>query len=121
MWFCARAIFYYRLNGQGSFLIHENVYLIEADGDSQALVSAEKLGRESEDLNEGGHLEVNGQSAQYIFAGIRKLIQVESSPETAKGRLPSGTEATYSVMEVDTLEAVEALARGEAMSVYYRE
>lgn len=27
---------------------------------------------------------------------------------------------TYSVMEVDTLEAVEALARGEAMSVHYR-
>lgn len=121
MWFCAHAIFYYRLDGQASFLIHENIYLIEADDADLALASAEELGRENEDLNVDGRIEVNGQPAQYIFAGIRKLIQVESSPEAAKGRLLSGTEATYSVMEVDTLEEVEALARGEAMSVLYRE
>lgn len=121
MWFCAHAIFYYRLDAQVSYLIHENVYLIEADDEQLAQVTAEKLGREADDLNEDGRIEVNGQPAQYVFAGIRKLIQVETSPDTAKGLLRSGTEATYSVMEVDTLEEVESLAKGRVTSVLYRE
>lgn len=30
MWYCAHAIFYFKYERQESFLLHENVYLIEA-------------------------------------------------------------------------------------------
>lgn len=121
MWYSAHAIFYYKHEEQESFLVHENVYILEAPDERQALAAAEKLACENVDLNEDGHLEVNGVPAQYLFAGIRKLIEVETNPQTAKGELPSGTEVTYSVLEVDSLSEVEMLVDGASISVLYRE
>lgn len=121
MWYCAHAIFYYKYEGQSSYLLHENVYLIDSKDDDQALAVAEKTAKENEDLSLDGHLELNSVKAQYIFAGIRKVIQVELDSETARGRLFSGVEATYSVMEVDSLDDVENLVSGDATTVLYRE
>jgi hypothetical protein len=121
MWYCAHAIFYYRCEDQDSYLLHENVYLIDSKNDDEAFLVAEKVGKENEDLSEDGHLEVNGVKAQYVFAGIRKVIQVELDSETAKGNLFSGVEVTYSVMEVDNLAEINDLASGEEATVLYRE
>lgn len=121
MWYCAHAIFYYKYDDQDSFLVHENVYLVDASNDVEALAMAEKLAAEHEDLNSDGHLEVNGEKAQYRFAGIRKLIEVELDSETGQGRLHGGIEATYSVLEVDSIDEVERLAAGEMIEVLYRE
>lgn len=121
MWYCAHAIFYYKCVGQESYLVHENVYLIEADDGDQASLAAEKIAKENEDISVDGHLELNGVAAQYVFAGVRKIIQVETSHETAQGRLSSGAEITYSVMEADRIEEVMSLASGEATMVLYRE
>ncbi len=121
MWYSAHAIFYYTHEGQESFLVHENVYLIEANDEDQAMLKAKDVASEHEDLGEDGHLEVNGCKAQYRFAGIRKLIEVELDSETGQGRLHSGVEATYSILEVDSLVDVEHLAAGEMTSVLYRE
>ena len=121
MWYCAHAIFYFSHEGQESFLVHENVYLIEADDEDKALSEAKAVAAEHEDLSEDGHLEVNGNEAQYRFAGIRKLIEVELDSETGRGKLHSGVEATYSTLEVDSLPEVERLAAGEMTTVLYRE
>lgn len=121
MWYCAHAIFYYRCENQDSYLLHENVYLINSEDDDEAFSIAEKIGKENEDLSEDGHLELNGVKAQYVFAGIRKVIQVELDSETAKGNLSSGIEVTYSVMEVDSLTEVNDLASGDETTVLYRE
>lgn len=121
MWYCAHAIFYFSHEGQETFLVHENVYLIDAVDEGQALLRAREIAAEHEDLSEGGHLEVNGRKAQYHFAGIRKLIEVELDPQTGQGKLHSGVEATYSVLEVDSLSEVERLASGEMTPVLYRE
>jgi hypothetical protein len=121
MWYSAHAIFYFESDGSDSFLVHENVYLIEADNDAQALDRAIILARENEDQNEDGHLELNDRPAKYIFSGIRKIIAVETTPETAAGKIFSGVEVTYSVMEVDSFEEVERLSEGEFVEVLYRE
>lgn len=121
MWYCAHAVFYYSYPTQSSFLVHENMYLIDAEDEDEAMLKANSVAAEYEDLSEDGHLEVNGNKAQYRFAGIRKLIEVELDHETAEGRLHSGVEATYSVLEVDSLSEVKRLAAGEMQSVLYRE
>lgn len=121
MWYCAHAIFYYKYDEQDSYLLHENVYLIKSDDEDKVMAMAENVAKENEDLNEDGHLELNGNKVQYIFAGIRKVIQVELDENTSKGQLLSGVEVTYSVMEVDKFSEVEELASGGATEVLYRE
>ena len=56
----------------------------------------------------------------YIFAGIKKIIEAETTPSHENAPLANGQELTYSVLEVDTLE-VFALVRGEMVNVLYRE
>ena len=121
MWYFAHAIFYYKYEGQDSYLLHENVYLIYSDDADSVLAEAEKIAKENEEMNLDGDLELNGNKVQYLFAGIRKVIQVERDSETAKGRLFSGVEVTYSVMEVDNFSEVESLASGEFTNILYRE
>jgi hypothetical protein len=61
MWFCARAIFYFQLleGDQDSYLVHENIYLVQAGDPAAARVGAEAIARANEDTSEDGHLEVN--------------------------------------------------------------
>ncbi|WP_250633090.1 DUF4288 domain-containing protein [Pinirhizobacter soli] len=121
MWYCAHAIFYFKYEGQESYLLHENIYLIDAADDDLAWSEAERIAKDNEDLNAEGQLHLNDSKAQYLFAGIRKVIAVETDSETSQGRLFSGVEATYSVMEVDSFSEVESLASGEFTNVLYRE
>lgn len=121
MWYSAHLIFYFSVEGQDSVLVHENVHLIEADDDDAAHESAENIGREGEDLNADGTLFLNDLPAQYRFAGVRKVISVETTPDTAVGKIVSGIEVTYSQFEVDTVSQVTQLANGEFVDVLYRE
>lgn len=121
MWYCAHAIFYYKYEGQTSFVLHENVYLIQAENDEQAMLDASVLALQCEDLSEDGHLEVDGNKASYRFAGIRKLIEVQLDRGKENEKLDSGVELTYSVMIADSLSEVERIAGGDEVGVVYRE
>jgi hypothetical protein len=123
MLFCAHAIFYFKLldREQETFLVHENVYLIDAEDGEQATQSALQIAIANEDASEDGHLELNEQKAAYLFAGLRKVIEVEAgaAPASASGLV--GLELTYSEFEVDCMDQVLALARGDMVEVLYRE
>lgn len=123
MLYCAHAIFYFKLinKDQDSFLVHENVYLIEADDERSAKKISMKIAKDNEDTNEDGHLELNEQKACYLFAGIRKIIEIEPSPAPINASGLPGLELTYSEFEVDNLEQVLALARGDMIEILYRE
>lgn len=121
MWYSAHAIFYFKCENQDSILVHENVYLINSENEDLALDQAVAIARQNEDLNEDNHLELNGQPAQYLFSGIRKIVAVELNEKTARGEVVSGLEVTYSELEVDTVEDVLRLANGEFVDVLYRE
>jgi hypothetical protein len=123
-WFSVHAIFYFELldEPQSSYLVHENVYLVNAiDGDAAEEIGAQ-VALDAQDLSEDGHLELNEKKVRYVYAGIRKVIEVEPREEgnefTAQ---PQAVEVTYSVYEVDSLEQVQSLARGEMIEVMYRE
>jgi hypothetical protein len=123
MLFCAHAIFYFKLleQEQKTFLVHENVYLIEAEDAEQATQSALQLAKSNEDASEDGHLELNEQKAAYLFAGLRKVIEVEPSATPASVSGLAGLELTYSEFEVDSMAQVNELARGDMVEVLYRE
>lgn len=123
MFFCAHAIFYFKLldQKQDSFLLHENVYFIEAEDENSASEVAFEIGKQNEDLSEDGHLQINEKGAAYIFAGLRKIIEVELTPHQVVVHGLLGLELTYSEFEVDSLEQVRALVRGEMVEILYRE
>ena len=123
MLYCAHAIFYFKLINQvqESFLVHENIYLIEADDSESARNISIQIAKRNEDFNEDGHLELNEQKVSYLFAGIRKIIEVESSPTPTSASGLHGLELTYSEFEVDNLDQVFALACGDMVDVLYRE
>ncbi len=123
-WFSAHVIFYYeKINGnQDSYLVHENIYLISALDWQGAERVAERIGLENQDLSEDGHLELNEEKVSYKFAGVRKIIDVETQVENSDFHAqPDGVEISYSEFEVDTLEEVLSLARGDMVNILYRE
>jgi hypothetical protein len=128
-WYAAHLVEYFKvLEGpQTSFLCYERVVLIDAKNEERATAEAERLGRvhaEKEhdlDLEERGHPR---RPAQGVFAGVRKLVECQhTSPEISSSRpsTRSGTEITYSRFVVDTEEAAQSLAQGEAVTVLYEE
>ena len=120
---CAHAIFYFQLlhQKQDTFLVHENVYLVDAADCAQARNVAIQIAKENEDLGEDGRLELNEQKVAYIFAGIRKIIELETSPAPINPSGMVGLELTYSEFEVDNLDQVFTLTRGDMVEVLYRE
>jgi len=123
MLYCAHAIFYYELKfeKQESYLVHENVYLIQANDDESALTEAIKIAKENEDINDDNHLELNKKPVRYRFSGIRKLITVSNYDKTDRNIIENGMELTYSELEVDNLNQVKELSSGAFVDVLYRE
>jgi hypothetical protein len=124
-WYCAHAIFYFELKDepQDSYLIWENVFLVEAPSDDEARSKAEKYARADEESS-SNDLKLNDKPCLYRFGGIRKLITV-SYIEESSGRpddVPvSGAEVTYSQFVVNTLDDVIKLSKGDMVDVLYRE
>lgn len=101
--------------------MHENVFLVSANDEAEAMVVVEALAVEYEQVGDDSQLEVDGVAAEYRFAGIRKLISVASDAEVGVGLVGTGVEVTYSVFEVGSLADIERLVAGESVSVLYRE
>ncbi|MFV1849028.1 DUF4288 domain-containing protein [Stenotrophomonas maltophilia] len=122
MWYCAHAVFFYQYDGQDSFLVHENVYLISAEDEEAAMFEAKSIAVEYQQVGEDSSLEYNGKRAEYKFSGIRKLISVQVDSDVAdSSAICSGVELTYSVMEVESILDVERIANGESVLVSYLE
>ncbi|WP_280191953.1 hypothetical protein [Delftia sp. PS-11] len=122
MWYCAHAIFYFELinENQESYLIHENIYLINSE-EGEIENFARKIAIENQDLNEDGSIELNDKKVRYIFAGIRKIIETETLPLGNEISAPNGIELSYSIYEVESIEDVKKLASGEMVNILYRE
>ena len=124
MWYCAHAIFYFKLKykeEQDSYFIHENVYLVQANDADEAMEKSLEYAREEEDSTKDDSLVLNGKEPVcFIFAGIRKLSDEDAALISDEDTPISGCELTYSELEVDTLEEVEKLANGEFVDVLYR-
>lgn len=123
MLYCAHTIFYYKRFGkkQKTFLVHENVYLIDAEDPDQATESALKIAKEIESAHEDSSIEGNGKKYRYLFSGLRKLIEVQASPYPVSQSGLAGLELTYSIFLVNGLKKVHALGRGKRVKILYTE
>lgn len=103
--------------------VEENVILIEAANDDQAMEEAKKVGEKYNDPEVSRTLRLNHRPAHFEFIGVRKLISV-SNPSPLRqdqDRPVHGTELTYSTFEIADEEALKRLANGEDVAVRYIE
>lgn len=123
-WYAASIIICIKLKTgkQESFPVYENVILVEGKTPEEAKQKAIMIGHEEESLDDG--LRLDDKPATRYFVGIRKLINI-SNPVTVDDldETPpiSGTEITYSLFNLKTLEEVENLAKGAEVNVHYIE
>jgi Domain of unknown function (DUF4288) len=117
-WYAANAIMYIKFDdgNQDKYPVFENIILIEANSDKEAVEKAKTIAKE-EEIQSNKDFTWEKRPASLVFAGIRKLISF-NNPEEAPSH---GTEITYSQLEVKTKEDLLKLARGEPVMVMYEE
>lgn len=113
-WFTAHLVLYARFKdrAQQRFPVWENLVLIRADSEEEALAKAEARGREEEG-DDDDTFRWDGEPATWIFAGVRNLTACEDTDR----RPGDGTEVSYLEMELNSEEAVRQLAGGQAVTV----
>ncbi len=113
-WFTAHAVMVVRFKDstQAEFPIWENILLIEAADRASAAHLAAARAHEDEGDSEGTFL-WNGHRATWVFAGIRRLVEVSHRG----AGLGSGDELSYSEYSVSTEDELDALARGKSVLV----
>lgn len=125
-WYAAHMIQYFKLKEgvQKTYLVWENVVLIQAATPDDALKEAKSIGNEEYGDTGDESLRINDQPAISVFGGVRKLIECQDTVIFDRGdsSLPPshGTEVTYSFLEVDA-EELDDLIKGEAVTVLYEQ
>lgn len=117
-WYAAHNIMYvmFKDGCQDKYPVWENIILIEAESEEQALKKATKIGQEAEGDSLGTFYWEN-RPATWVFAGVRKLIKCQSRNEKPS----DGTEITYSEMLLDCEESLSKLVSGETVTIIYEE
>lgn len=101
---------------QDTYPIMENVVLIQASADEEAHNKASKRALAYEGDADGTFC-WDDRPANAVFVGIRKIIECVDS-DSQPG---DGTEITYSMMEVDSEDALKKLISGESVVIVYEE
>jgi hypothetical protein len=113
-WYTAHIVMYVKRekNATGKIPVWENLVLINADSEEKALAKAQARGKQDEGDDAGTFL-WEGQPAEWIFAGVRKLTLCEDSHK----RPGDGSEISYTAMEVHSEQALADLLEGKAAAV----
>jgi hypothetical protein len=118
-WFAVHAIMHHELTDGGpqeSYLVYENVYLIEGADRKHAQEQAKVIAKEDE-TDCSGTLTINERPGRLVFSGIRKVVSVLHAPGSKN--VASGDEVTYSEYEVADREQLQRLVEGEEVSILY--
>jgi len=117
-WYAAHTIMLVEFaNGnQDKYPIWENIILIQAKSDEEALEKAEKKAKEDESEPDD-NFNWEQRPASLVFVGIRKLISCNNPEEQPV----HGTEISYSQMCVETEDDLSKLIKGEPVSIIYEE
>ena len=97
LWYAAHLLMYVKRKNHpdGKIPVWENIVLIKAESDESAFAKASERGKRDEG-DDGGTFRWDGQPAEWVFAGVRKLTLCED-PEKRPG---DGSEISYTQMEV---------------------
>ncbi len=127
MWYAAHIIQYVRfLDGmQDTYPCYENVVLVKANSADEALQAATVIGQTTYGIDYGTGFTWNKRPAEWVFAGIRKLIECSNmdvdmlDAHDSEFRPTHGTEITYSELEVDNAEELRKLVAGAPATIHY--
>nr|WP_319396429.1 DUF4288 domain-containing protein [uncultured Desulfobacter sp.] len=128
-WFAAHVIMYIKYKDtkkQSDYPVYENVCLIEAETVDIAYERAHKIGKQYEGDSTGTFTWGN-EPAEWVFGGIRKLIECQNSSEqliadpNGDNKPLDGSEITYSQFIVDNKKMLEKLINGESVNLLYSE
>src|SRR6266700_2614133 len=99
LWYAAHIVMYVKLKDTtgGKSPVWENIVLIKADSEEEAIAKATQRGK-AEEGDDDGTFRWGGKRAQWLFAGVRKLTLCED-PEKRPG---DGAEVSYLEMEVES-------------------
>lgn len=117
-WFAAHIILAVKLKdrAQKKFPVWENIVLVEAKSEKEALRKAETHGR-AEEGDDDGSFRWGGKPARWVFMGVRKLTECA----TLADRVEDGTEVSFNELELDSEAAVEQLASGRPTPAKYND
>ncbi|MDM8520926.1 DUF4288 domain-containing protein [Anaerolineales bacterium HSG6] len=115
-WYIAHVIMYVKFKDgvQDSYPIWENMILIGAETDEEAMQKVTERAEQDEGDCDGSFT-WNERPATWCFAGVRKLISSEDFDE----RPTSGTEVSYTELVVNTEEDFKKLVNGDPVLVQY--
>ncbi len=116
-WYAASVVMYLRFieGPQDQYVVWENVHLVRADCTDAARLRALELGGAAEG-DASGTLEWDGRRAEWMCAGVRKILTLEPF-----GEPQDGTGVTYSQYLVTSQEDLQRLVSGESVVVVYDE
>jgi hypothetical protein len=117
-WFAAHIILVVKFkdHSQTRFPVWENIVLIRADSEEEAIAKAEARGRDDEG-DDDGTFRWGGKPAVWVFVGVRKVTLCEDA-----GKRPGdGTELSYLEFEAPSMAAVEKLIDGTPVRLTLKE
>jgi hypothetical protein len=117
-WYVATIIVSYQLRyeKQDVYPVDELFLLFCAENRKEALEKAIETGKTYNDYDKT--LTLNGKPAYAKYEGVRKVIEIIDKEFDLKIPL-NGIEIAYSYMEVNSIEALKKLGKGEAVRVNY--
>jgi hypothetical protein len=113
-WYAAHLVMYLRCtDGQQDYYpVWENVVLIEAETADEAVEKA-KLRAQDDEGDPEGNLTCNDKPAEWVFAGIRKIVPCVNSTEQPG----DGTEITFAEFTFEDTHELERFIAGEEVTV----
>lgn len=114
-WYAASLVIYLKFDKgpQDCFLTWEDVCLVNASSRHNAMVKARRFGRERQ--NDPGSTVWNNRPGQWVFAGVRQLIDL---PESGKCVPGDGIEVSFAKFFVRRTEDFHKLIQGETVTVW---
>ena len=117
-WYLAHVIMYLRLvvGPQDGVPVWENLVLIQAGSEAEAASLAKQQALKNPDEFKGPDCGTyfDAQPAEWVFAGVRKVNECWVEP----GASPvSGDELSWIEYHVDSVDALDALVRGDSTDV----
>ena len=123
-WYAASLVYVFRvrIGPQAKFPVWEEVCLIEASDDDEALEKAEILGRERNAVDDET-LTLNDVPATKSYFGIRKLLTIDNPFPASQNESPPmhGTEITFSDFTLESETDLLRFVRGQSVSLIYEE
>jgi hypothetical protein len=114
-WYTAHLVTYFKLKNapQDLYTVWENIVLIEAVNEAEAIVKATEFGKLYEAEDES--LTADDEPAETVFAGVRKIGSVCHIGND--GKLNSGDEMTFNWFELPDKQSISKLVEGEEVTV----